>query len=376
MNLSFFIFSYFPYGGLERNFLRITEACLAKGHQVDIYTMSWQGEKPQGAQVITVPASGLTNHGRCASYVEALEKMIEPGTYDLRVGFNRMPGLDLYYTADVCYILDIKKRRGLLARLTPRYRVFSSFERAVFGPESHTHIMILAEAEKANYVRAYGTPEKRFHDLPPGIDRQRIKAALKPDVAEELRQQLGLPQESLILLAIGSDFVRKGVERSVRAMASLPEKIRQQTHLLVVGKGKAKPLLKLASRLQVKDNLRVIGTSDQVPGFLAGADLLLHPAISENTGNVIAEALVAGLPVLATDTCGYGFHVRNSGAGSLIKGLPFNQQEMNQTLAKMLESNDRHEWGQQALEYADRTDLYSRPQKALEIIESLLEQRR
>lgn len=41
------------------------------------------------------------------------------------------------------------------------------------------------------------------------------------------------------------------------------------------------------------------GRSD-IPRFLLGADLLIHPAYNENTGTVLLEALVAGLPVLVS----------------------------------------------------------------------------
>jgi hypothetical protein len=43
--------------------------------------------------------------------------------------------------------------------------------------------------------------------------------------------------------------------------------------------------------------------------FLLGADLLIHPAYNENTGTVLLEAVVAGLPVLTTAVCGYAHYI-------------------------------------------------------------------
>jgi len=40
------------------------------------------------------------------------------------------------------------------------------------------------------------------------------------------------------------------------------------------------------------------------------------------------EALVAGVPVLATATCGYSEHVLRSGAGKVVSSDPFRQEEM------------------------------------------------
>lgn len=375
MRLAFLIFNYFPYGGLERNFLRITAEAVARGHGVDVYTMGWQGERPgAGVTIHLLPGRGHTNHGQCLSFVEAMGKM-GLRDHDLTVGFNRMPGLDLYYNADVCYVADIRRRRGLLSRLTPRYRVLAAFERAVFAPEAKTHIMYLSEQEKRRYIKEYGTGEERFHPLPPGIDRQRILAAITPDAGLLLRQQLGLDMESRVLLAIGSDFVRKGVERTIRALAALPAAERARTHLLVIGKGKARPLLRLARGMGIPDHLHIIGASDQVPRYLAGCDLLVHPAISENTGNVILEALVAGRPVLATDTCGYALHVTKAGAGRLVAGDPFCQAELDQALLAMVAKDQHPLWRENARRYSEQTDLYSRPQVAVTIMEQLAAKR-
>ena len=46
MNLVFVIYSYFPYGGQQRDFMRILTECLARGHHITVYTLSWTGETP------------------------------------------------------------------------------------------------------------------------------------------------------------------------------------------------------------------------------------------------------------------------------------------------------------------------------------------
>src|SRR3989339_177979 len=119
MKLAFCLFTYFPYGGLERNFLKISMECLARGHSLDIFAMNWEGENQTKATVTLVPYRGQSNHRQVASYVANLSKLLKRTTYDLIMGFNRLPGLDLYYAADVCYVAQIQKERSFLSRLTP-----------------------------------------------------------------------------------------------------------------------------------------------------------------------------------------------------------------------------------------------------------------
>ena len=106
--------------------------------------------------------------------------------------------------------------------------------------------------------------------------------------------------------------------------------------------------------------------------FLFGADLLVHPAYSENTGNVLLEAMVAGLPVLTTANCGYASHVERAGAGWVVPE-PFDQGRLNAALREALEGDRLEEWGRHGIEYGRSQDLYSRPEAAADIIESVIE---
>ena len=39
MTLAFLIYSYFPYGGQQRDFMRVLRECQQRGHQISVYTM-------------------------------------------------------------------------------------------------------------------------------------------------------------------------------------------------------------------------------------------------------------------------------------------------------------------------------------------------
>lgn len=375
MKLAFLINNYYPFGGMEKNFLRIVQACLRAQFEVRIFTMSWQGEQPEGAEVILVPFKGLSNHGRGESFVKNFKHQFKSLSFDLIVGFNRMSGLDLYYNADVCYVLDVARRRSFLSRLTCRYRAYSRFEEAVFGAKSATHIMYLSEAEKKNYQQVYNTPEARFHYLPPGIDRQRIREAQTADIRQQVRSEFSLGGDDFLLLLIGSDFGRKGVARAISGVASLPDSLRSRAQLFIIGQGKEKKYRRQAQDAGLVGQVHFLGGRDDVPRFLAAADLLLHPAVTENTGNVIVEALVAGCAVLATGACGYGFHIEEAGAGH-VTAEPFAQERLNQLLIEMLNRHKLRTWGERGFAYADRVDLYSRPQVAVEIIKAQVERKK
>jgi len=104
VQLAFILFKYFPFGGLQRNFLRIAQACQQRGHDIRVYALSWQGEIPPGFDVILVPAKAMSNHRRYERFATLVQNDLASRPADRVIGFNKMPGLDVYYAADPCYL--------------------------------------------------------------------------------------------------------------------------------------------------------------------------------------------------------------------------------------------------------------------------------
>ncbi len=367
MRFAFCLYKYFPFGGQQQNFLKIAEGCKARGYEVDVYTTSWQGEIPPGFNVSILPVRGLTNHRRCESFADKLKHSVGQKPCDVVLGFNKMPGLDVYYAADTCFAAKIKER-NIFYRLTGRCRSYLRLESAVFDENSRTEILLLSEREKIFFQDFYDTPDNRFHLLPPGISRDRLSPPDAANVREGLRNELDIGADQKIMLMVGSGFKTKGVDRAIFAIANLPRNLRDKTILLIVGQDNNSSFIRLAKKEGIGDQVRFLGGRDDIPRFLVASDLLLHPAYRENTGNVLIEAMAAELPVLATDVCGFSYHIECAGAGKIVPS-PFRQKMLNQMTEFMLTSEERHQWQRNAKKYIAATDVFSRTEKAVDILE-------
>ncbi|MCL5042468.1 MAG: glycosyltransferase family 4 protein [Gammaproteobacteria bacterium] len=372
MQLAFLLYKYFPFGGLQRDFVRIAQVCQARGHQIRVYTLSWEGEVPDGFELVMVPVKAWLNHRRYAKFTRWVQADMQRRPVDRVVGFNKMPGLDSYYAADPCYEEKARTLRKPMYRYSPRYRHFSAYERAVFDPAGHTALMMISATQMALFKQHYGTPDARFHLLPPGISPDRRAPANAAELRQIARQRLGaefdVPADGLLLVQIGSDFHRKGLDRSIQALAALPEALRQRTRLVALGADDPGSMQALAREHGVAGQVFMPGGRKDVPDFLLASDVLLHPARQENTGTVLLEALVAGLPLLVTEVCGYAHYVLDAECG-LVAPEPFSQMAFNAQLAQMLgDDEQRQRWQQNALAFADSHDLYSMPEKAADVI--------
>jgi UDP-glucose:(heptosyl)LPS alpha-1,3-glucosyltransferase len=312
----------------------------------------------------------LTNHGQCRDCARRLERALSGAPADLVVGFNKMPGLDVYYAADGCYQARATEQHGRLYRLNPRYRLYQDFEEAVFGAGSKTHVLMLSKIQEALYVKYYGTPAGRIHFLPPNVSRDRMAGPDSPQIRQAARQEFGLTPDDKLLLQLGSGFRTKGLDRSIQALACLPHELRMRTRLYVVGADRKAGYVRLARRLGVAERVVFLGPRDDVPRILLAADLLVHPAYHENTGTVLLEALAAGLPVVASGVCGYAHYVEEAPAGWVIPE-PFDQGLFERTVRTALERTDLAEVGRRGADFARKEDLYGMVQTAVDIIEEV-----
>jgi UDP-glucose:(heptosyl)LPS alpha-1,3-glucosyltransferase len=377
MQLAFALFHYFPYGGLERDMLAIARTCVARGHAVTIYTGSWQGEKPGDVAVTELGISGWSNHARNASFAERLLDVLAERPVDAVIGFNKMPGLDVYYAADVCFAQKAFEERNVFYRLTPRSRHYLGMEQSVFGGGvkggSRTQVLMISQPQMAIYQRYWQTPSERLHLLPPGIRRERV---MPNDYAQQrvaLRQHYAIADDEFLLLMVGSDFRRKGLDRSIRGLAALPEALRKRCHLWVAGQDKEAPFRQLALTLGVADQVNILGGRDDVSQLLWAADALLHPAYSENTGTALLEGMVAGLPVIATDVCGYAPYIEDWQMGEVLSD-PVTPASMAAALEKVL-ATEPGLWRERAQAFVDTADIFSMPQRAAEAIEQFAARR-
>ncbi len=359
MKLAFCLFKYFPYGGLQRNFLDIALQRVAAGDEVFVYTLSWQGDIPQGLMVRIIKIRAFTNHIKYKKYSERVSKYIRQDNVDCVVGFNKMPGLDIYFASDP----SCKARRhGCIQRMNPRYRYFIEFEQAVFGTDSHTHILVLADRQQAEYQHSWHTPDERFTLMPPGIHRAACAISDAAQQRQQIRDEFGIDDEQILLLMIGSGFKTKGLDRALTAIHALSKPLREKVQMRVIGQDKAAPFIRMIKRLSLQAQVKILPGRNDIHAVMQAGDLLMHPAYREVAGMIILEAIVAGLPVIVTDVCGYAHHVNKARTGIVLES-PFDQSQFNNQLALMLET-DRLQWHQNGIHYGRTQDLYSMAEAA------------
>ncbi len=370
MKAALVLFDWFDHGGLQRDCRRIGESLVKKGADVSIICMHFDGDIPAGFSRISPALPAGSKVARRKAFAAFLAQHIKDVDYDVVCGFNRVPGLDYYFAADTCFAWKAYQERNWFYRFSSRSRQYLAFEKEVFGQGSKTQVLMLSPMQRKEYLACYPHAKNRIHDIAPGIARDRMAGDDAAELRESLRSEFGIGGDDLLLLQIGTGYPIKGVDRSLKAIAALPDSLKKRVHYLLLGEDRKGRYTAMAAKMSISDRINIIGGRNDMPRFLQGADIMLQPSRKESAGMVILESIVAGLPVLTTETCGYAFHVDASQAGEVVKE-PYTQQAMNSCLIGMLDqigADGGRRWKTNGIAYGEQGDFYDMPVQVADML--------
>jgi UDP-glucose:(heptosyl)LPS alpha-1,3-glucosyltransferase len=356
MKLAFCIYKFFPYGGLQRDFLNIVYACLNRGYDIDIYTTSWDGDLLQNVNVYFIKPKGITNHTRIINFAQKVNQEIERYSYDAVIGFNKMPGLDFYFAGDICLKAKYYSNARLSHKLFARYRQYLRLEKSIADQYSKTKILYLTEQQKQDYIKYYNTQANRFFHIPAGIKPNQLSYQERAAIKCKIRQQYKIKENDVVVLFVASKFMTKGLDRVVMALSNI--KAKYNVKLWIIGGDRQQKIIKLIDKYKIAANIEFLGKQNNLYDYMMAADLFVNPARVESAGMSIIESIVNGLPSIITKNCGYSFHVKTADCG-IVLHEPYKQNEFNMALENLvLDPAKRKFFHSRALSYASDVNLY------------------
>lgn len=372
MRIAFASFRYFPYGGLEKDMLRMAECAAKRGHDVTIISGSWEDDSiPDipGLDVEVLKVPGLSNHTRADNFCRRIIEVFRQKKFDCTIGFNRIPGCDFYFAADNCYAVEMpKKHSRSVLKIFPRYRTYLALEERVFRPGAGTKIFYIAERQKSDYISCYGTEEERFILLPPGMNPACRLLDDAESVRKEKRRELGVADGDFLLLLLGSNFRQKGGDRAIRAVAGLTPELKKRTKLILVGADTPDFCRKIAEKYAVADKVIFPGARKDVPELLTASDILLLPARNESAGSTIVEAISCGVPVICSAECGFAPYA--SAACGKVLSEPWSDELFSRAVEEIAENY--HERKAHAVAHARTVDFTRRADEAVDALENFV----
>jgi UDP-glucose:(heptosyl)LPS alpha-1,3-glucosyltransferase len=296
-------------GGAERYTVALAEQ-LAQRHEVHVFSQHFGAGLPASLTLHAMP--GAMRRPRWLNQIS----FAVSSAWASRRGFDIVHSHENTWAGNVqtMHVRSVRvnlfgQRRGLRLALawlkvltSPRLLTYVVLEGLRLRASPARRVVAVSEPLRSELLGVYPALEEQgVPVVNPGVD---LPAPITPEQRAVVRAELGLAPSQCVLLHVANDHEKKGLPAVLQALAELraPELL-----LVVVGHERHHAQTQaLARRLGVHEQLRLTGKlADPAPWYQA-ADLLVHPALEDTFGMVVAEALSHALPVIvsASPWCG------------------------------------------------------------------------
>lgn len=324
--------TYYPavrYGGPVRSVHGLAKALARRGHDVHVYTTSVDGDQDLDVQL----GEGIELDGVQIHYfaVPALRRLYWAPALGrkLRESVSEFDIVHLHsvYLWPTWAAARAARSFGVPYFISPRGMLVGELirkksrwaktawieliERHSLAAAAGVHVTSEVEATD---ISSLGLKVRAMHCIGNGVEWPERHAPLSAGPFA------GVPQPYALFLSRIN--WKKGLDRLIRAWSRV-----QNLHLLVVGNDEEDYLPRLRALVDeegVADRVHFLGpASDSAKWALyENARAFVLPSYSENFGNVVAEAMAMGCPVVVTPEVGLASLVREIDCGMVSSGAP------------------------------------------------------
>jgi UDP-glucose:(heptosyl)LPS alpha-1,3-glucosyltransferase len=311
MKIVLIIKKFSPYGGVENFCYQFFSHLKARGCPVEVIC----GENLSEETGPDIKSLGLVRPGRFLKlfgfWLRTREVFKSLDDRCVTFAFTPVPGCDIVRSggshldfllttiaAQPC--LNAKIGKSVRRALAPINYLQYVLDGRTYSRSASTRYIAISSNVRDELLRRYDLHEDRIELIPNGVDSSRFNPTIMQEKRKIARKQFGFSAQHQVLGFCSTNFELKGLRYLVKALPRLDPR----TILVVAGRRNPETYRHLARRLGVEDRIVFLGRVEDMQGFYASLDVLIHPSFYDTFGNVVAESLAMGVPVLTTSRVG------------------------------------------------------------------------
>jgi len=173
-----------------------------------------------------------------------------------------------------------------------------------------------------------------------GLDEEKFNILISDEEKENLKQELKIDDKSVVCTYVAELNKNKNQQLLIKAIKRLKDDNNNVT-LLLVGKGRYEPkLLKLIKKMNLEENVKLLGYRSDIVKILSITDIYLASSLREGLPVNVMEAMYMGLPIIAVDNRGHRELVQHNENGFIVEQNSAMENNMSNYLNLLV--NDKH----------------------------------
>ncbi len=271
--------------------------------------------------------------------------MIKPNIYGSIAG--KLAGVPtiINHVTGLGYIYTEKSIKAALLKILVLFLYWIAFKIAkkiIFqNPDDLAEMSHLIKGEKAMIIKGTGIDVEYFS--PGNVPASR---------ADQLKDELKLPQDKLVITLIGRLLRHKGIRELIDAAGLLSERYDNLLFLIIGWKDEGNPAVvgdDLIESTKHNGNIRFLGERDDIREILSVSDIYVLPSYREGTPRTVLEAMAMSKPIITTDVPGCRQTVRDGVNGLLVPAR--DARALKKALERLIDDRElRHAMGRKSRE--------------------------
>jgi glycosyltransferase involved in cell wall biosynthesis len=293
----------FLKGGSEKQALILTKLLVDKG--IDVILINWYGEKVDQRNLKYIADNSFRYFPMSGSYLKKLKKLqriIRLEETSIIISYltlsNFVSGVSKILNRNVVTIGGIRNER------LPYYKFL--FEKLI-----HNY---LNDATVFNNYSAKAKFERR------GFNPEKVYVIQNAIESKNSQPNSKISNGEINIVTVGRFVKQKDYETALASFSSLIGRNKdREFKYYIVGYGPLESKIRtLAEQLKIENKIKFFINPPDVYGILRSSNIFLSTSLFEGVSNSIMEALVAGLPIIATDVGDNSYLVKNGYNGYLV----------------------------------------------------------
>ncbi len=336
-------------GGAEKYAMEVVRR-LARDHEMHVFAQEWAFDGPEPITFHKIPRvcrkPAWVNQllfSYCCGKAVGCE-------FDVVHSFEKVSTFDVMTVQSPCF-----KSSGIAAEqpwkrvlgwmrlaFSPRKLAWLWLEREQFSDDPARVVIAVSEYVKRNVQTQYSLPDERFRLAYTGVEVSQTAVIASKHDRDELRARWDIGIHDLVVLFVGTEFKRKGLDALLQGFAKVP---RAQFKLLIAGGGgeRIESYKKLVDSLQLGSEVRFLGLVDSIDRIYSIADMYVLPTLADPCPLAPLEAMAAGVATVMSSSTYNGTAELIRQGEAVILSNPQDPEEIAAALLKLMDPHVRQE---------------------------------
>jgi glycosyltransferase involved in cell wall biosynthesis len=180
-------------------------------------------------------------------------------------------------------------------------------------------VISVSEEARQYHLQISGASQSQVSTIYNGIDLSGFLSRDRQLERAKVRAELGIPSDANLLTTVAVLRLQKGIQYMIRALPSVLAS-NPNSYYLVVGDGSHRNLLmEEANKSNLENRVIFTGMRKDVPRLLSASDIFVLPTLTEALPTVLAEAMAAKLPIVASRVGGIPEMITTGQNGCLVE---------------------------------------------------------